>query len=241
MPTTATVEYQLWQAWTIADAIGALVAGAKNVSDDKIFTMAFYGYDLAIGERLLHSTHLDAMCSIYNYDRASRNVSGPFVPVILMDALTAVGKMGCIEDDTRTKFGEPSCPEGPCVPLERTGAVIRRNQLTAALHGSGIYLAVRADTFSRFSSACHRCCLTLLTRKYHLSGLGIRASLGIFQDLGEPFVYRDDLGQHHSCQQDHWAAGVTRASAPRGRSGSGGGRVRPFDIRQDEKLRLHVR
>ena len=150
MPTTATVEYQLWQAWTIADAIGALVAGAKNVSDDKIFTMAFYGYDLAIGERLLHSTHLDAMCSIYNYDRASRNVSGPFVPVILMDALTAVGKMGCIEDDTRTKFGEPSCPEGPCVPLERTGAVIRRNQLTAALHGSGIYLAVRADTFSRF-------------------------------------------------------------------------------------------
>ena len=49
----ATREYQLWQAHAIADAIGTLASTAKNLSNDKLLTMSFEGYDITIAQRLL--------------------------------------------------------------------------------------------------------------------------------------------------------------------------------------------
>ena len=138
--SSEAVEMNLFQARMIATAIGQLASAAKNVSDGKILTLSFYGYDLLTAEQLLNHSDLDGICSVYSYSQGTRNITGPFLPVIQLNALAAAGKLAVPEDDTRTPFAEPGCPTTGCLPdMNATSAMMRRNLLTAYLHGAAVY------------------------------------------------------------------------------------------------------
>ena len=109
----------------MADAIATLARSAKLVSNGKIFTFSFYGYDLMAAMRLLDVPELDGICSTYDYVHATRNATGPFIPVIPLEALAVAGKLAIPEDDTRTQFAEPSCPSAPCVPWAQTANILK--------------------------------------------------------------------------------------------------------------------
>ena len=59
-----------------------------------------------------HYPAVDGIASVYNYLPVTRNFTGPTVPVGLMDAMAAAGKLLVMEDDTRTRICdvEKGCP-----------------------------------------------------------------------------------------------------------------------------------
>jgi len=174
----------------------------------KLLTMSFEGYDITIAERLLsHWPQLDAMCTVYDYSHESRLVGGPLIPSLPVDALTIAGKMGCIEDDTRTAFVEPSCPNGPCVPRNQTRSIIRRNLWSAWLHGSGIYL------YDMSGPSCVPSLFCLPSQ--HLRRC---SQLGVLQDARESQLHEVDVGE---CRQHDRAARADRGAA--GAAGASGG------------------
>jgi hypothetical protein len=136
----------------IAGGIAGLAEAAKEVSNGRLFTMSYYGYDTAVMALLLGREGIDGLSTVYEYKPITRNFSGPLVlPWMLMDGMAAAGKLMLVEDDTRTVL---SCKTNPHTtnnsqcgfPGMRSGwttaqtvAVLKRNFLTAAFHGAASY------------------------------------------------------------------------------------------------------
>ena len=95
----------------IAGGIAGLAEAAKEVSNGRLFTMSYYGYDTAVMALLLGREGIDGLSTVYEYKPITRNFSGPLVlPWMLMDGMAAAGKLMLVEDDTRTVL---SCKTNP--------------------------------------------------------------------------------------------------------------------------------
>ena len=101
---------------------------------------------------LQHFPEVDGIASVYNYLPVTRNFTGPCVPVGLLDAMAAAGKLLVMEDDTRTRV----CNVGPCplsgqpLPIRSTKDsvnAIMRNMLTTGLHGGAQYFGMNGGAW----------------------------------------------------------------------------------------------
>jgi hypothetical protein len=150
-----SVKYNLYLRDNIASAIAGMSNESKAVSDGKIFTMSFFGYNLRVQSQLLAEPSVDGLASVYNYYDITRNFTGPAVPVGLVDAMAVAGKLMMMEDDTRTSIclaglgPGKHCPETPLdIATQSYNAdAIRRNILTLALHGGGQYFGMNGATW----------------------------------------------------------------------------------------------
>ena len=111
------------------------------------------GYDLRIMSTILQRfPEVDGIASVYNYLPLTRNFTGPCVPVGLLDAMSAAGKLLVMEDDTRTRICDvmPGCPRsGQPLRVATTADsvnAITRNMLTTGLHGGAQYLGTCTRT-----------------------------------------------------------------------------------------------
>lgn len=136
------------------DAIIRLLGRAKQVSRNNILTSTFYGYLQGLGPELpssghtdlttlLNSSVVDAVAGPYTYG-SSRLLGNPLLSAGPTDAPALKNKLWLDEDDTRTLLScAPNCgqvePGSPQESLWSTIRVLRRNVLTAGVHGQGQY------------------------------------------------------------------------------------------------------
>jgi hypothetical protein len=135
------------------NAIIRLLAKAKQVSGNQILTSTFYGYYYGLSvsmptsghnamTSLLASSAIDIVAAPYSYGE-SRQLDNAFSPQGLPDSPGLANKLWFDEDDTRTHFTcSPSCVPGPfqsATNLWDSIRVLRRNLLTAGIHGHGSY------------------------------------------------------------------------------------------------------
>lgn len=146
----------MFNRFTAARAAATMVGLAqvmKDASGGKLLSMFFYGYlfeldwDVTSGHHamraLLDAPAVDILSAPYSYG-ASRTLGAGFQPHGPADALAAANKLFVHEDDTRTALCAmtPACTQDPfwiARNLSDTIAFIRRNGLTAALRGNGLY------------------------------------------------------------------------------------------------------
>ena len=147
-----SVYFTRFLAHRVTSAIVALGETIKEVSNNHLLTMVFYGYlfsldfDPASGhnsmQRLLSSPAVDILSGPYSYGE-SRTLDIGFRPHGPADAAAVWGKMHIHEDDTRTLLYNASSNQSPgnhrMTNLSDTITMIKRNGLTAALRGNGLY------------------------------------------------------------------------------------------------------
>lgn len=147
-----SVYFTRFLAHRVTSAIVALGETIKEASNNHLLTMVFYGYlfsldfDPASGhnsmQRLLSSPVVDILSGPYSYGE-SRTLDIGFRPHGPADAAAAWGKMHIHEDDTRTVLYNASSNQSPgnhrMTNLSDTVTMIKRNGLTAALRGNGLY------------------------------------------------------------------------------------------------------
>ncbi len=141
-------------------AIIRLLAKAKQVSGNRLLTSVFYGYfyglDTALPisghnalTSLLASSAVDIVAGPYSY-RESRQLGYAFSPQGLPDSPALSNKLWFDEDDTRTHLAcSPSCTPGgfqSATNLWDSIRVLRRNLLTAGIHGHGSWFLDLAGT-----------------------------------------------------------------------------------------------
>ena len=147
------VMYTRFLAARVAAAIVGLAQTIKTASGGRLLSMFFYGYLFELGwdvpsghcavRALLDAPEVDILSGPYSY-RASRTLSVGFQPHGPADAAAAAGKLFVHEDDTRTVLcaETPACVADPfwtARNLSDSVAFVRRNGLTAALRGNGLY------------------------------------------------------------------------------------------------------
>jgi hypothetical protein len=147
-----SVYFTRFLAYRVTSAMLALAETIKDTSGSQLLTMFFYGYlfsldfDPASGhnsmQRLLSSPAVDILSGPYSYGE-SRTLDIGFRPHGPADAAAAWGKMHIHEDDTRTLLYNASSNQSPgnhrMTNLSDTVTMIRRNGMTAALRGNGLY------------------------------------------------------------------------------------------------------
>eukprot|EP01046_Picozoa_sp_COSAG06_P021281 COSAG06_NODE_1592_length_8988_cov_197.895264_6_plen_297_part_00 len=100
-----------------------------------------------------HYPAVDGIASVYNYLPVTRNFTGPTVPVGLMDAMAAAGKLLVMEDDTRTRICdvEKGCPRSGqplhIVTTKDSVNAVTRNMLTTGLHGAAQYFGMNGGAW----------------------------------------------------------------------------------------------
>lgn len=134
-------------------AIIRLLSKAKQLSGNRILTSTFYGYFYGLNvalpisghnalTSLLASSAVDIVAGPYSYSE-SRQLDNAFSPQGLSDSPQLSNKLWFDEDDTRTFFTcSPSCTPGPfqgATNLWDSIRILRRNLLTAGIHGHGSY------------------------------------------------------------------------------------------------------
>ena len=155
-----SARFHLFLEDNIAAAIGDLANASKEVSGGKLLTMSFFGYNLRVMHQLQQRPEIDGLVSVYNYIDATRNFTGPVVPVGITDSMAQANKLLIMEDDTRTAVcvaenggpqasGGKGCPETrlDIATSEDTVNAIRRNVLTLSLHGAGLYFGMNGATW----------------------------------------------------------------------------------------------
>lgn len=147
-----SVYFNRFLAHRVTSAIVALGETIKEASNNQLLTMVFYGYLLTLDfdpasghnsmQRLLSSPAVDILSGPYSYGE-SRTLDIGFRPHGPADAAAAWGKMHIHEDDTRTLLYNASSNQSPgnhrMTNLSDTVTMIKRNGLTAALRGNGLY------------------------------------------------------------------------------------------------------
>jgi hypothetical protein len=136
-------------------AVIRLLTKAKQVSGSRILTSTFYGYYYSLGvalpisghnalTSLLASSAIDIVAGPYSYSE-SRQLDNAFSPQGPSDSPQLSNKLWFDEDDTRTVFTcSPSCTPGPfqgATNLWDSIRILRRNLLTAGIHGHGSWFA----------------------------------------------------------------------------------------------------
>lgn len=141
-------------------AIIRLLTKAKQISGSRILTSTFYGYYYGLSvalpisghnalTSLLASSSVDIVAGPYSYSE-SRQLDNAFSPQGPSDSPQLSNKLWFDEDDTRTFFTcSPSCTPGgfqSATNLWDSIRVLRRNLLTAGIHGHGSYFLDLAGT-----------------------------------------------------------------------------------------------
>lgn len=134
-------------------AITRILAKAKQLTGNRIYTVAPYGYLYGLGHSLPASGHteltsliassaIDSISGPYSYS-AARGLGYSFAAQGVPDAPRLANKLWMDEDDSRThlSFG-PSCPDPgfrTVTTLWDSIRLLRRNLLTAGIHGHALY------------------------------------------------------------------------------------------------------
>lgn len=136
-------------------AIIRLLTKAKQVSGNRVLTSTFYGYYYGLSvalpisghnalTSLLASSAVDIVAGPYSYSEG-RQLDNAFSPQGPSDSPQLSNKLWFNEDDTRTFFTcSPSCAPGPfqgATNLWDSIRILRRNLLTAGIHGHGSWFA----------------------------------------------------------------------------------------------------
>jgi hypothetical protein len=143
----------LWLSQKVVSAILALAKAAKAVSGGKLLTLTYYGYHLGLSggrmagsghlalQTLMQSPHIDVISSPYNYEALVRNASlGAYSSQASWDTPALHDKMFVSQDDTRTAlaYGQGARFDKFCFTHAQSERTLKRNTLTALLHGNGI-------------------------------------------------------------------------------------------------------
>jgi hypothetical protein len=152
----------LWLSQKIVSAILALAEAAKAVSGGKILTQTYYGYHLALTsgrmagsghlalQTLMQSPHIDVISSPYNYEALVRNAAlGAYSAQASWDTPALHGKLWVTQDDTRTSLNPGNTFDKFCFTPAQSEHTLKRNTLTALLHGGIEFYNFKTDFAKR--------------------------------------------------------------------------------------------